>query len=90
MPKLFYFVVQFSLIVPLIVQNIQYLTETKQGIAFFVCFGLVTLLTFTAYLRVAFSDPGFINSLMFKKAYANNETELSQIGTQQDYTPTHS
>lgn len=39
---------------------------------------------------MAFSDPGYINSLMFKKAYANNETELSQIGTQQDYTPTHS
>ena len=43
----------------------------------FITFIAVTILTYLAYLRVALADPGYINSLMFNKAYANNETEIS-------------
>ena len=38
---------------------------------------IVTILTYLIYLRTALADPGYINSLMFNKAYANNETEVS-------------
>jgi hypothetical protein len=35
------------------------------------------------YLKAALSDPGYINSMMFNKAYQmNNETEISANLTQ--------
>ena len=58
----------------------------ENNLPFTICLFAITLLTYAQYLRTALSDPGYINSLMFNKAYANNETEVSQINlTQQDY-----
>lgn len=51
----------------------------NESLYLFIALGIVTLLTYMTYLRTALADPGYINSLMFNKAYANNETEVSQI-----------
>jgi len=77
MPKVIYFSVQAIFVIPLVWLNAEYLTETQEGIVFAICFVAVTLLTFVSYLRTALADPGYISSLMFNKAYANNETEIS-------------
>lgn len=65
MPKAVYFIVQASFIIPLLVLNGDKLTKSNDGVGLFIAFIVVTLLTFASYLRVAFTDPGYINSLMF-------------------------
>ena len=63
--------------VPLIYFNREYLIQ-GEGIIFAVVFFIVTALTYFQYLRTALADPGFINSMLFNKAYQhNNETEVS-------------
>ena len=77
LPKIIYFLVQAAFVIPLVVLNREFLFESNDGLIFFICFLAVCTLTFAAYLRTALADPGYINSLMFNKAYANNETEIS-------------
>mmetsp|Transcript_6038 Transcript_6038/g.10250 ORF Transcript_6038/g.10250 Transcript_6038/m.10250 type:complete len:147 (-) Transcript_6038:465-905(-) len=91
-----YFLVQTVFVTPLVLLNKDYIFSQgqeeevflgrHQGIVFGVCLLIVTALTFLQYLRAALQDPGFINSMMFSKAYQNNnETEISQYNqTQQD------
>ena len=69
-----YFAVHLCILTPLILLNWDYL---KSDILFSLSFLIVSILTYTFYLKSALSDPGYINSLMFNKAYANNETEMS-------------
>ena len=85
LPKIVYFTVHASFVIPTIVLNSDYLTKTTEGQVFLSIFIVVSLLTYGSYLRVALADPGYINSLMFNKAYANNETDVSM-----DNTPSHS
>ena len=88
LPKIVYFVTQLGFTIPLLVYNWTYLKD--EGLKILVPFLVVTVLTYAAYLRAALSDPGYINSMMFNKAYANNETEISQNITQQGETPLYS
>jgi hypothetical protein len=74
LPKVVYFLVHVSLLSPLLAFNWHFL---KSDLWFTSAFVVVSLLTYYFYLKVALSDPGYINSLMFNKAYANNETEMS-------------
>ena len=93
LPKCVYFFVQFIFFVPCIYLNIEFLVSVREGEdSFFKKYEgpillaatiLFTILTFVSYLKVALADPGYINSMMFSKAY-NYETELSQNLTQQD------
>ena len=49
--------------------------------------GVVTVITFWLYLKSATQDPGYIHSMMFNKAYLQNqETEVSQYN-QETVTP---
>jgi hypothetical protein len=101
MTKVFYFMVYFGFTVPLVYMNRDYLFENApfdptgdeveldgEGTIFFVFLVIVTVLNIAMYLRTALADPGYINSMMFNKAYLmNNETEISQQNlTQQDQT----
>lgn len=86
LPKVAYFSLNISFIVPLVYFNRTFLFEERGGILFAISFFAITALTFFQYLRTALADPGFINSMLFNKAYQhNNETEVSQNNmTQQD------
>ena len=78
LPKIVYFVVQFSFIIPIVAYSKDYLFNDREGIIMFILLVLSTILTYASYLKVALADPGVINSMMFNEAYANNnETEVS-------------
>ena len=77
LPKIFYFAVELSCLVPLIYMNIDELITDTYNICFFIGVIIMTLLTFYQYLKVAQADPGIINSMNFNKAY-QDETEISQ------------
>lgn len=72
--------------VPLIIYNKDFLFGINDdgdlneinvgGIIFAIFFFLISILNYYQYLKTATADPGFINSMMFNKAY--NETEISQ------------
>lgn len=85
LPKLIYFAFQFAFCIPLVWFNRTWLFYEQEGMIFCALFFISTTLTFATYLKVSLADPGFINSMMFNEAYANNETEVSQVNqTQQD------
>ena len=81
-----YFIVNLSFLIPIIVYSKHYLFEDSEGIIMFILLCISTILTYISYLKVSLADPGIINSMMFNEAYANNETEVSQLNTQQDFT----
>lgn len=73
MPKFFYFLVNFALLIPLVYFNFDKFKSNPLFTGFYI---FVTLLTYILYFQAALSDPGYINSIMFNKAYQhNNETE---------------
>ena len=78
LPKVAYFSLNISFMIPLVYFNRSFLFEERSGLLFAICFFAITALTFFQYLRTALADPGFINSMLFNKAYQhNNETEVS-------------
>jgi len=78
LPKLVYFIVQLSFLIPLIIYSKEYLFQSQEGIIMTILLFISTVLTYASYLKVALADPGVINSMMFNEAYANNnETEVS-------------
>jgi len=78
LPKLIYFIVQLSFLIPIIIYSKNYLFYQQEGIIMCILLFVSTALTYASYLKVALADPGVINSMMFNEAYANNnETEVS-------------
>ena len=72
-----YFAFQLAFMVPTVLYNINWLLDENDGRVILALFVISTILTLFSYLKVSLSDPGFINSMMFNEAYANNETEVS-------------
>ena len=66
MPKFFYFLVNFGLLVPLFYFNYE---KLRKNLVFTIIYILITIVTWLCYFRAALSDPGYINSIMFNKAY---------------------
>ena len=77
LPKLVYFIVNLSFLIPIIAYSKEYLFHDSEGIIILILLGVSTLLTYISYLKVALADPGIINSMMFNEAYNQNETEVS-------------
>lgn len=68
-PRIFYFIVQFSFIIPLIYLNREEIVSDSSNLTFLIAFVVISLLTYAQYLRTALADPGIINSMNFNKAY---------------------